>query len=80
MILRSRRIYYGNEHYETALQKNASHFHLVKSNTKKARGMAMDESLKRQRKQSSKLGIWFTSKIAIGERIGRTLEAILCGC
>ena len=43
-ILRPRRLYYGDEHHDIALQEMHRSFTLVRSNLKKARKQAMDRS------------------------------------
>ena len=55
-ILRPHRIYYGNEHHEIALQEMHRTFTLIRSNMKKAKRKAMDESLAKTKDVKFKVG------------------------
>ena len=55
-ILRPRRIYYGDEHHEIALQEMHRCFTLVRSNIKKARKVAIDRSLSKTKDVEFKVG------------------------
>lgn len=55
-ILRPRHIYYGDEHHKIALQEMRRNFTLVRSNIRKARKSAMDESLTKTKGVEFKAG------------------------